>query len=260
MFYQTQPVHSGRDFSISQVRPWDYPLHMHRSFEMVCGAEGEICVSVDFTDYFVKPGEAVLVFPHQLHGFKKIGQGSGYLCIFAPELVGAFYSRVKNSLPENNLMRFTYCLEGLRPDSDLFTVKAFLYSACAAAFSQFRLVPRPKKCERALLDKILVFIEDNYRDVCTLENAAAALRYDYGYLSKYFMKNIGTSFNDYVNRRRVSDAVYMLAGGEEGGIGKIALECGYGSIRSFNRNFKKICGKTPKEYRAGIDEPVGDMV
>ncbi len=253
MFYQTQPVAKGADFSFRAVKPWDYPLHMHRSFEMVCVAEGEICVTMEHRSYMAKAGEAVLIFPHQLHGFKEKGAGYGFLSIFAPELCASFYNRFKNSLPVENLMPFTYDFEKISDRSDIFSIKAFLYSACAAAFENLTFVPRPERQERALLDKILSFVEDNYKETCTLFGVAKALKYDYGYLSKYFVKNIGTTFNDYVNRRRISDATYLLRSGENTDIGKIAMECGYDSIRSFNRNFKKICGKTPKEYRTGID-------
>ena len=253
MFYQTQPVARGGDFSLSALKPWEYPLHMHRSFEMVCVTKGALCVTVEHRDYMVKAGEAVLIFPHQLHGFKEKGAGMGFLSIFAPELCASFYNRFKNSLPKDSLMPFSYDYNKICADSDIFSVKAFLYSACAAAFRNLTFVPRPDRRERALLDKILSFVEDNYKESCTLYDAAKGLKYDYGYLSKYFLKNIGTTFNDYVNRRRISDATYLLHSSENTDIGKIAMECGYDSIRSFNRNFKKICGKTPKEYRAGID-------
>lgn len=253
MFYQTRPVARGGNFSLSRMKPWNYPLHMHRSFELVCATSGELCVTVEHRDYMAAAGEAVLIFPHQLHGFQEIGAGHGFLSIFAPELCASFYNRFKNSLPVENLMPFTYDFEKISACSDIFSIKAFLYSVCAAAFKTLKFVPRPARQERTLLDKILAFVEDNYKEPCTLYDAARELKYDYGYLSKYFLKNIGTSFNDYVNRRRISDATYLLRSGENTDIGEIAMECGYDSIRSFNRNFKKICAKTPKEYRAGID-------
>lgn len=253
MFYQTHPNAKGEKFALRPIEPWEYPLHMHRNFEMACVVEGEVCVTVERRDYMVQANEAVLIFPHQLHGFKKLGVGKGYLCIFAPELCGSFYNRFQSCLPEDNRMQFTYDYEAVRADSNLFAVKAFLYSACAAAFRSMQFAPRPERQERSLLDKMLIFIENNYKDTCSLYDAAKQMKYDYGYLSKYFMKNIGMSFNDYVNRRRISDATYLLRNGENMDIGKIAMECGYASIRSFNRNFKRICEKSPKEYRAGID-------
>ena len=58
MFYQTQPVARGGNFSLSRMKPWNYPLHMHRSFELVCATSGELCVTVEHRDYMAAAGEA----------------------------------------------------------------------------------------------------------------------------------------------------------------------------------------------------------
>ena len=58
----------------------------------------------------------------------------------------------------------------------------------------------------------------------------------------------GISFNSYKNRYRINNACYLLSNSNYS-ILQCALESGYQSVRSFNRNFKNILGITPAEYR-----------
>lgn len=58
------------------------------------------------------------------------------------------------------------------------------------------------------------FIENNYNKNCTLANLAKYTGYDYAYLSRYFRKAVGISYNDYVNQYRISKACYLLQNSE----------------------------------------------
>ena len=99
-----------------------------------------------------------------------------------------------------------------------------------------------------LLDKIFTFVNENYTEECTLKRVSEELKYDYSYLSKFFSEYVGMSFNEYINRVRISKACYMLKN-TDNTIIKISDACGFSALRSFNRNFIKITGMTPTEYR-----------
>ena len=55
-------------------------------------------------------------------------------------------------------------------------------------------------------------------------------------------------FTAYANRHRISKACYLLRTTDKT-ILECACDCGYTSLRSFNRNFKEHVGLSPKEYR-----------
>jgi len=59
---------------------------------------------------------------------------------------------------------------------------------------------------------------------------------------------VSMSFNTYVNLYRIRKACYILTNTNCRTI-QCALECGYTSLRSFNRNFKLLTTLTPSEYR-----------
>ncbi len=52
---------------------------------------------------------------------------------------------------------------------------------------------------------------------------------------------------EYLNRYRINLAVYMLTSEKHMQIQEIAEKCGYDSLCSFNRNFRKCTGSTPSE-------------
>ena len=248
MFYQKQPDKAV--YFRMYCKPWNaIRTHLHGFYELHCCTGGQLRITVDDREYVLTAGEAVLVFPYQRHSFPK-REGQGYFFTFAPELIGTFAAQFANYLPRQNRFSFSYDFHSISEESDVYAVKAFLYAMCSCA-SQMAFEPATTT-GRALLEKLLMITEENFRDSdFSLGKLSRLLGYDYGYVSKYFFYKTGTKFNDYLNQRRVAYAISLLDRGDVDYIGDVALACGYGSIRSFNRNFKVVEGVTPKAYRMG---------
>ncbi len=66
--------------------------------------------------------------------------------------------------------------------------------------------------------------------------------------SRFFKKNSGLSFTDYVSRLRLSKAAQMLSDGD-GLITDICYESGFRNLSNFNRTFLRHHGLTPSKYR-----------
>ncbi|RYY52505.1 MAG: AraC family transcriptional regulator [Chitinophagaceae bacterium] len=69
-------------------------------------------------------------------------------------------------------------------------------------------------------------------------------------LSKVINGMYGKSFNDYVNEFRVREAIRLLQSPAHQNFNLlgIAYDAGFNSKSTFNRAFKKVTGKNPKEY------------
>ena len=65
---------------------------------------------------------------------------------------------------------------------------------------------------------------------------------------KFFKKNMGDSFINYLNDYRLSMAARTLLSSDDNII-DIAADCGYDNLSYFNRIFKKKYGVTPSAYR-----------
>ena len=142
---------------------------------------------------------------------------------------------------------FVNVLCNLNPDSTTTQKKGILYSFCAQ-FDQNKVYEMRQTDSDGLLNKIFTFVEECYSTDCSLKKLAKKTGYDYAYLSRIFRKIVGISYNAYVNHCRLSHACYLM-GNTDYTIIQCALESGYESVRSFNRNFKAYLGMTPTEYR-----------
>lgn len=254
MFYETQNFLCADDLKIEHGQDFSFPLHLHGSFELVTITDGEMKITVDGTEYVVTPGTALLIFPNQTHAFKTEKSSRHSLCIFSPSLVRTYHSSYLSKVPKSNLFFidefYVKRLVRLGEGANISEIKGFLYSLCGAfdAVAEYR----ERGVEQdGLLLRIFNFVEENYSSECDLETLAIALGYSYVYLSRYFKARTGIRFTEYVNRRRISEACYRIGNTEKSLLG-IACECGFSSLRSFNRNFSEIMGTTPGSYRASL--------
>jgi AraC-like DNA-binding protein len=84
----------------------------------------------------------------------------------------------------------------------------------------------------------------------SLDMLAATLRIHPNYLSQFINEEMDMTFYDYINSKRVMEFKRLLNLPEKSHFNMLglALECGFNSKSSFNRNFKKFSGQTPSEY------------
>lgn len=243
MFYQRQPDKAV--YFRMYRKPWNaIGTHLHGFFELHCCTGGQLRITVDDREYVLTAGEAVLVFPYQRHSFPK-REGQGYFFTFAPELIGTFAARFSNYLPQQNRFCFSYDFSSLSEESDVYAIKAFLYAMCSRA-SLLAFAPVPVE-GRALLEKIFLLTEEHFTEAdFSLAKLATLLDYDYSYISKFFLTKTGMRYSFYLNQRRTDYGAWLLRTGKLDNIADASFACGYSSIRSFNRNFKRIENCTPK--------------
>lgn len=66
---------------------------------------------------------------------------------------------------------------------------------------------------------------------------------------RYFRKATGFSPGDYMIRRRILQAGEMLLEGDRRPITEIAFQCGFNDSNYFSRQFRRVTGKSPRDYR-----------
>jgi len=249
MFYQLIHPASADYFQMEWGTNFSFPHHMHQCFEFIVSLEGKMTVTIGKTEYIIEKGEAVLIFPNQLHALTS-SENKHMLCIFSPKLVAAYYSKHNNLIPENNKFypseQLVQAYETLDSRCSFLQKKGLLYLLCDVFDRTAKYVDNTQE-QKGLLEKILRFVEVNYKEDCKLEDLSDTIGYSYVYISRYFKKVMGMSYNNYVNIYRLNHACYLMNNSDEN-ILNIAIECGYKSVRSFNRNFKNHFGISPNEF------------
>ena len=254
MIYQYQHFGVSEHFCKEYGTNFSFPRHIHRSFELVTVLSGRMDVSVAERVYTVEPGQAVLIFPDQIHSLESL-ECEHMLIIFSPETVSAYYSSKSGLLPTCNIFDLDpHLLDRLKKlDSGCSTVKmkGVLYSVCDLLDGCTQYIKR-ERSDGDLLQRIFDYVEKNCNLEISLESVSASLGYSNTYISRYFKSMTGTSFISFVNQHKVSRACYLLSNTEKTVL-ECSLECGYASLRNFNRNFKLYTGKTPAEFRNSND-------
>jgi AraC-like DNA-binding protein len=96
---------------------------------------------------------------------------------------------------------------------------------------------------------VYMYIRENYFKPISLEKIAKIAKMSPFSFSRYFKKNCGAGFVEYLNKVRTNKACYLLRETEYQ-VHDIAMECGFASISNFNKQFRKSEGISPRDYRA----------
>ncbi len=222
---------------------FDFPSHIHRSFELHIQIEGQNCFTVDGKDYILSPGDAVLTFPYQYHSLKKITDGKLLTFFFSPDIVEDYYK--PGRIPKDNKMKFEWN-ENIETDTP-YLRRALAYYICGT-FDKGREYVEHTETHDDILTTVLLWADEHFTGDCLLQDAASAIGYNYTYVSKLFKKKLGVTFNQYINLLRVQKSEFLLTSSDKN-ITEIAHECGFNSLRAFNRKFSEILGTTPSDYR-----------
>jgi AraC-like DNA-binding protein len=206
-------------------------------------------VTVDAKTFLLTPSQALLIFPNQIHSLES-DSSRHILCIFSSKLVQAYHTKVADKIPQSNkFCPDPYLLNALDTLESASSIerKGILYSLCGQFDKQAEYEAKSAD-NKSLLYQIFSFVEERFAEDCSLSALAEIVGYDYAYLSRFFKKIVGISFNTYVNQYRLSHACYLMDNTTHS-IVRCAYESGYTSLRSFNRNFKAQFGITPVQYR-----------
>ncbi len=98
------------------------------------------------------------------------------------------------------------------------------------------------------MQQIFQYVNQNFRESAGLSRLAEQMYVSPSTLSRFFRKEAGMGFVEYVSRVRAQAAAVELENTQEN-VTKIAVDCGFSSLSAFNRTFKEYSGTSPTEYR-----------
>lgn len=98
--------------------------------------------------------------------------------------------------------------------------------------------------------QLLNHIDLEYEHI-TYQNAVQFMNMSDAYFSRYFKRQAGMTFSQYLNVVRIEKAVQLLNSAPTMKITDVMLRCGFNTIRSFNRVFREVTGFTPTTLPPG---------
>jgi AraC-like DNA-binding protein len=99
------------------------------------------------------------------------------------------------------------------------------------------------------IDRVLSWIETGLAGELRVEEAAAVAHLSPAAFGRFFRREVGRSFTEYVNDARCSWAALQLTLGPEP-VSQVAQACGFPTLSNFGEQFKRRFGTTPRQFRA----------
>ena len=132
----------------------------------------------------------------------------------------------------------------------LFTIENFEQEETAeASMSESAPICESEKTLIQRIEEVVTEQKLYLRHNLKVSDVAAELCTNRLYVSTAINDQMGVSFSDYINRKRIDYAIHLMRTHPQKTIYEIADLSGFSSDKSFYRNFKNITGKSPKEIR-----------
>ena len=114
-----------------------------------------------------------------------------------------------------------------------------------------QLAVRRKNDEATNMTRARQFIEDHQAEPLSLGRIAQVANISRHYFCKMFKKATRINFTDYLSRVRVEKSKTLLLN-PNSRISEAAFACGFQSMTNFNREFKRIVGRSPTQFRESL--------
>ena len=102
------------------------------------------------------------------------------------------------------------------------------------------------------LQKVHNYIMNHFKGDIQLQEAADLVHMNPSAFSRFFSNLHDKPFSRYVNETRIGYARKLLIESQLS-ITEICFECGFRNASNFNRQFKKVTGASPSEYRESFE-------
>jgi len=227
--------------------------HIHQYAELVFVLEGKTRITVDGVEEYLSAGDAAFVFPFQTHSFvsKEVNKIAMYL--FSPSAMVDLLSAHEGKVG----VRSRFCpaattIEVLNEriigieEPKIYDIKAFLYLALGDYLEKTPL--RSSITGTGVVSKVIIYLNKHFREDVSLSSVAHDLGYNANYLSHCIKRLYGMNFCSVLAALRIEAARKLLITTDKS-LTEISYECGFGSERSFLRQFKSNTAFTPTEFR-----------
>lgn len=266
MIYQKSNSRAQGYFECIRYNDFSFFEHMHRNPELIFVRRGKIGVRTELGLEQVKEGEFALVLSNRIHSYETYESSLVDVLIFSEDYTPNFSSKIRGKNPDRCVFTAREEVREFVSKSlfvvdkipDFYIVKGALYLLLGEFLLSVHLFDTTIKKE-SLINEIIDYIDNNYTEPITLKSTAEALGYEPHYLSRYFHSRIPIHFSKYVNLYRVDRATALLMNTDLS-MTEIALGSGFQSIRSFNRVYLELTGKTPSAVSKQLEEPPAHFV
>lgn len=150
-----------------------------------------------------------------------------------------------NSEWENKKLHYREAIVNLL--LELFIIIHRSFSLSASGTSTHKKIE--STVQDRLISKVISYIDKNYRNPLDLATLSGVVFRSPYHLSHIFKDVTGFNFKEYLINKRIMKAKNLLESESDIKVISIAEDVGFSNLSTFNRDFKRLTGISPSEYR-----------
>ena len=254
----------------------DVPIHWHEELEYIIVTDGEIDLQVGTSSFTLYNGESIIINAGVLHAVHQVSKtsvlrslvfhpdliaGSPTSC-FWQELIHPFYSQpnrpyiIMNGHEKWHQEINHYMMQAwqiiVKESEDYPIESRYLISKALKIFiNHLPEMPTPQKQDLPTLRRmkiLLPYIADHYNEDISNHDLMTQANCSESVLLRSFKKTVGQSPMEYLLQYRIKQAVSLLVTTPKKA-NEIAITVGFNDISYFTKQFKRMTGMTPLQFR-----------
>ena len=276
VYNEIRNYHSNFPLEVSVQRNMNFLAHWHSDIEIVQVLEGSVTMGINLEKRRLSKGDLVLLASGDIHYYESFDTDSALLIIvFQSDLIPSISQQLQNSNVGYSIFdksSFNSVNPGIT--NTIYSIIHQIHNEYINKLPQYDILIKGQltvlvgmllryfhdcfhdKCKlKTNSDKSVVLVQEairyinlNYTDNISLKSIAEYLEVSTFYFSRIFSSLTGTTFKAYLNGVRINKAATLLLTTDRKII-DIAFECGFNSLRTFNRTYRFIKGNNPTSNR-----------
>lgn len=254
------------------ARDYKLPSHYESTYQILLILSGKIIYRVEGKKYEVSKGGIIVLNTLEDHSLQVLEYPYERYVIQIrpdffqhevkyPEVIAIFIKRPKNfshlltvsepiwnylydivlEMETEFLNRKTYW--EMFVGADLRRMFITLFRECSDVLSMMKI-----GTGITLAYNVMNYLDHHFTENVSVDDIAAALFMNKNYIAHVFKDETGYSLMSYVISLRINRAKILLSSTDKS-ITDVAFECGYSDFNYFSKQFKKLIGITPSQFR-----------
>lgn len=269
--YEYQYTNDELDIYIMEIKHTrEYiPFHWHDGFEIMLNTKGSMTVLFQHNTVSLDINDCILINPNTIHAVKSSPDNHFILIelplLFVsqniPDIKSIFFDLychskdlkiiTKQELLKKIIFDLNVAVQ-IKPNGYQLRCNSLIFELLFQLYHNFRTTIKKssKLTEKyqARLSMLITYVNNHYQQVITLREAAGLCHLQPEYFCRFFKKNMGMTFGDYVNEVRIYNAYPDIVNSNLP-IQQIADIYGFSNYDTFLKKFKALFSCTPSDLR-----------
>lgn len=248
-----------------------HPLHWHEELEILFPLNGDSEIMIEGEKYNLPEKHLMVIDSSKVHSSYSSSTAYMFICIhisrgllekYIPNIELYHLSCNPGEIPSELLPVYEDMCKKMETLTRLYIENPFAYlmesegiilQVLSRLMRYFSTNAAPQisdvsKMTMERLRNVITYVEDHFREPVSLQEISDYLGLGKEYFCRFFKKNMGISFLQYLNEVRITH-IYQDLLSTDMPVSELAEKNGFTNQKLFNRTFKEIYGCTPSAVR-----------